>query len=448
MRLNYIPRRNIFEAVNYGYLYNWYAAAQPQSVEYGYLYNWYAATDVREIANVGWGVPTAFAWNDLRSYLGTQGYSGLEGKVLKEAGDTYWYPTPVESTNLYEFNWRGAGIRNTSGLFQNIGINGRFWSSSEYNTTDAYIIQASSTTDTAPISFYAKIGGNSIRLIKDTTTLSHGETGTYVGNDGRVYRTICIGTQEWLSENLMETKYQNGDAIPEVTDNTTWAGLTTGARCSYNNLESNAVVDTEIANVGWSVPDYLEVSTLREYIDPLGSPTDNVAGGKVKEAGVTYWSSPNTDATNEYLLAIRGSGRRTSLGVFESLKDSFTGWISTEYPYDTTRAAVYGAAYNTDDLRHYVPFDNWYHYEKKTGMATRLLKDSTTLTHGQTGIYEGNDGKKYPTICIGTQEWLAANLKETKYRDGSLIPVATENTAWAALTTGARCSYNNNEANA
>jgi hypothetical protein len=63
----------------------------------------------------------------------------------------------------------------------------------------------------------------------------------------------------------------------------------------------------------------------------------------------------------------------------------------------------------------------WGGINKKAGEAIRLLKDSTTLTHGQIGTYIGNDGKVYPTICIGTQEWLACNLNETKYQNGDWI---------------------------
>jgi len=74
--------------------------------------------------------------------------------------------------------------------------------------------------------------------------------------------------------------------------------------------------------------------------------------------------------------------------------------------------------------------------------------DSTTLTDGQTGTYTGNDGKIYPTVCIGTQEWVACNIAETKYRDGSNIPEVTDNATWAALTTGALCAYENNWDNA
>ena len=78
--------------------------------------------------------------------------------------------------------------------------------------------------------------------MKTTTSLTHGQTGTYTGNDGKIYRTICIGTQEWLADNLCETKYRNGDSIPEVTDDSAWAALTTGAMCAYNNDWSNVLI--------------------------------------------------------------------------------------------------------------------------------------------------------------------------------------------------------------
>lgn len=60
--------------------------------------------------------------------------------------------------------------------------------------------------------------------------------GTYTGNNGKVYGTIVMGTQEWLSENLAETKWRNGTDIPIETNDAAWAALTTGARCSYDNV--------------------------------------------------------------------------------------------------------------------------------------------------------------------------------------------------------------------
>ncbi|MFM9076484.1 MAG: cadherin domain-containing protein, partial [Bacteroidota bacterium] len=53
------------------------------------------------------------------------------------------------------------------------------------------------------------------------------------------------------------------------------------------------------------------------------------------------------------------------------------------------------------------------------------------------------DGTKYNTVVIGDQEWMAENLKVTKYSNGDLIPTITDPTQWVAQKTGARCLYNN-----
>ncbi|MCP4091378.1 MAG: hypothetical protein GY746_16540, partial [Gammaproteobacteria bacterium] len=61
------------------------------------------------------------------------------------------------------------------------------------------------------------------------------QTGSVTDIDGNSYNTVVIGTQEWMAENLRTTKYQNGDNIPNVTDTTEWANLSTGAFCWYDN---------------------------------------------------------------------------------------------------------------------------------------------------------------------------------------------------------------------
>jgi uncharacterized protein (TIGR02145 family) len=56
------------------------------------------------------------------------------------------------------------------------------------------------------------------------------------------------------------------------------------------------------------------------------------------------------------------------------------------------------------------------------------------------------DGNVYSTVQIGEQIWMAENLKTTRFNDGSVIPLVTDNTAWSILTSSAYCWYNNNEA--
>jgi uncharacterized protein (TIGR02145 family) len=57
------------------------------------------------------------------------------------------------------------------------------------------------------------------------------------------------------------------------------------------------------------------------------------------------------------------------------------------------------------------------------------------------------DGNVYQAVKIGTQIWLTENLKVTKYRDGSTIPLVTDGTIWASQISGAYCDWGNNTLN-
>ena len=59
--------------------------------------------------------------------------------------------------------------------------------------------------------------------------------GTVTDIDGNIYKTIIIGSQTWMTENLKVMHYNNGDEIPNVTNDTEWENLTTGAFCNYDN---------------------------------------------------------------------------------------------------------------------------------------------------------------------------------------------------------------------
>lgn len=101
-------------------------------------------------------------------------------------------------------------------------------------------------------------------------------------NSGTVnYETVTIGTQEWKLKNLDVTHYRNGDPIPQVTDPTQWANLTTGAWCYYNNDSTNGTIYGKLYNwyavndprglapIGYHIASDQEWATLFTFLGSL-----------------------------------------------------------------------------------------------------------------------------------------------------------------------------------
>lgn len=218
MRIIYVPRSIV-----------------PANSKYGLLYNGFAANDARNLAGVGFHIPTIYEFQTLQTYISNNGFG------MMEIGSMYW-ASPSSGTNIYGFNGRGSGVRGYSpSTYSLITLNCFFWTTSGISGQHSVskLTNYANELYVNPAAWVNDKSGYSIRPIKDSTTLSDGETGFYVDPSGYVYRTICIGTQEWVADNIKTQHYRNGDAIPEVTDNAAWAALTTGALCSYNNDWSN-----------------------------------------------------------------------------------------------------------------------------------------------------------------------------------------------------------------
>jgi uncharacterized protein (TIGR02145 family) len=187
---------------------------------------------------------------------------------------------------------------------------------------------------------------------------------------------ITIGTQVWSIKNLDVSTYRNGDLIPQVADATTWANLTTGAWCYYNNDPANGAIYGKLYNwyavndprglapLGWHVPSSGEWTTLSTT---LGG--DAVAGGKLKTTGTTIWASPNTNATNESgFTALPGGSRYyDGNGVFANVGGYGNWWSSTEFnipAYAWSRGLYYDnrASYGSGSL-------------KQEGYSVRCIRD-------------------------------------------------------------------------
>lgn len=210
------------------------------------------------------------------------------------------------------------------------------------------------------------------------------ESTTVTDIDGNEYDTVQIGTQVWMAENLRTTKYANGDPIPNVTDDTQWTNLTTGAWCHYNNDSQYenpygklynwyAVDDSRnVCPTGWHVPTDEEWTTLIDYLDPNaqgGGITPNTAGGKMKSTGTEYWLSPNVDATNESGFSGLPGGWRYYDAIFEYVSLTSDWWSSTTVPGGPPSNAWYRR------LQRGVGWVYRYGGLKEGGLSVRCLKD-------------------------------------------------------------------------
>jgi uncharacterized protein (TIGR02145 family) len=103
--------------------------------------------------------------------------------------------------------------------------------------------------------------------------------------DGNIYKTVIIGKQEWMAENLRVTRYNDGTEIHKTTDNTDWENLTNAGIPVYSYLDgqqdeaskikygalynyyvANPSNPKKIAPAGWHVPDTTDWNTLRDYL--------------------------------------------------------------------------------------------------------------------------------------------------------------------------------------
>ena len=215
--------------------------------------------------------------------------------------------------------------------------------------------------------------------------------------DGNTYQSVTNCSLTFTKQNLNVSKYSDGTPIPQVTDPTQWASLTTGAWCYYNNDPANGAVYGKLYNwyavagiydaasaanpalrkklapAGWHVPTDSEWSNLINCLDPNadGGNNFNIAGGKMKsigtiQAGNGLWQEPNTDATNESGFTGFPAGCRYGFGTFENIGGNGYWWRSSE----SSTSNGWGRY-----LFYYNGSASSYNYGKGYGFSVRCLRD-------------------------------------------------------------------------
>ncbi len=182
--------------------------------------------------------------------------------------------------------------------------------------------------------------------------------GDEYGLDGKVLKTIKIGDQEWMVENLNVDTFRNGDPIAEARTRTEWQqafidkkpvwsyyGYDPANGKKYGRLYSwYTVTDARgLAPAGWHVPTDAEWTELVNY---LGG--EEIAGSKLKNN--SDWKEGGNGTNHSQFTALPG-GACADDGYLGSIGYLGVWWSSTEdtsYYYDATAYAWYRYLYFSD----------------------------------------------------------------------------------------------------
>jgi uncharacterized protein (TIGR02145 family) len=192
--------------------------------------------------------------------------------------------------------------------------------------------------------------------------------------DGRVYKTVKIGEQVWMAENLNTDRFRNGDLIPEAKTNEEWKKAGDNkqpAWCYYNNDPANgekygrlynwyAVNDPRgLAPKGWHIPNDNEWTLISDYFGGeriaginMKSNTDWVArpewGVSVDTGSGPIYAEPyDGGGTNVGGFSAIPGGFRYPNGTFDLIGRNSFWWSSTE---TFSQQGLYTAWYRAIDL--------------------------------------------------------------------------------------------------
>ena len=137
--------------------------------------------------------------------------------------------------------------------------------------------------------------------------------------DGNTYKTVILGSQEWMAENLKVTQFNDETNIPNITDGNSWEYTKLAAWCYYDNdstknkkfgkLYNGYVVITNgnknVCPINWHIPTNSEWNVLTDYLGGVG-----ISGGKMKSIDNQFYKNINIDATNTSLFSSLPGGIR------------------------------------------------------------------------------------------------------------------------------------------
>jgi uncharacterized protein (TIGR02145 family) len=216
--------------------------------------------------------------------------------------------------------------------------------------------------------------------------------------EGNTYKTVKIGEQWWMAENLKVGKYANGDSIPKIIVDTVWKNASNGAYCYYSNRTQfqdiygnlynwHTVNDARgICPEGWHVATDEEWIEMEKYLGMSQSEADKMTAWRGTDEG-TKLKATTFGGTDEVGFAALGTGYRDPEGKYRALGTDNDYWTSTPYDNDgSTEGILHGLLNSKPTVVRNFHVTNY-------GFCVRCVKDAATQTKK---LYTGADIVMYP----------------------------------------------------
>lgn len=429
--------------------------------KYGRLYEWAAA---RNACPAGWRLPTKKEWNILVSSIGGPSLAGLKFRTSSGwcnhgiTETTYGESTidfrcencccHTNGTDLYGFSVLPASSWDDS-RWNTEGYTTFFWSATEHGTDNAVSVILSGDDNDIEFSDYEKSKGFSVRCILDSIVSpsafsvqkpvipdsvqspqtavvpddSRSSTGM-AGNlltdtrDGLTYKTVTIGDQTWMAENLNYNSSEShcyNDSLENCA--------------KYGRLYTWASAE-KACPVGWHLPSLTEWDTL------VYSVGGALTAGKVLKSTEGWYGHGN--GVDGYGFSALPVGIRFSYGAFDIFGRHTYFWSSTEHGDNEAYGLnlYYYGDYDDDYVREkgVTGFVSYYSSERvklvydykinaapvrciknaksKSSRLTRTSSQEKSPAQNRKNVFtDSRDNRTYRTVSIGNQVWMAENLK-------------------------------------
>ena len=263
--------------------------------------------------------------------------------------------------------------------------------------------------------------------------------------DGQVYRTVTIGTQTWMAENLnfdVTGSYCYDDESSNCEEYGrlyTWSAAmdsaaifsSNGKGCGKGKICFPTYPVRGVCPSGWHLPSYGDWSTLLSAVD-----YDRFMVSDVKLKSKSGWQEEWHDGTNmdgngsdEYAFSIIPSGAKIVNGKYYYKGTKAYFWLSTEQNRDYAENYYVGSkesSYLSDDYKQYAfsvrcvkdvveekpeMTSSSETPESSSSAESSSSQKPSSSADGVTSFLDERDGTVYKMVTIGDQVWMAENLK-------------------------------------